>query len=96
MTYYQMERAVMCYLPQLLTQELKDRIDRNISLYDEFFTIKYNEESQEIFEFTTRLLFQEAQKNVNEADEYIDNVYGWDMTSLVLNALADERFKEGE
>lgn len=96
MTYYQLERAALKYLPNNINEELEHELSINVSNYDEFFKFKCTEETQELYAFTTMLLFQKAQNNFLKVSDYIKERYNTSVENLIFNAMADELFKEGE
>lgn len=96
MTYYQLERAVLKYLPNKINEELEHKLSINVSNYDEFFQFKCTEETQELYAFTSMLLFQKAQNNFLKVSDYIKERYNTSVENLIFNAMADELFKEGE
>lgn len=71
MTYYQIELAILKYFPNKITEELEHDISINVSNYDEFLKFKCTEETQELYSFTSMLLFQKAQENYLKVNDYI-------------------------
>lgn len=91
--YYKIERALLCYAPQKMTDEQKHDIELSISHYDEFHKCPRISKESELYNFTSMLLFQEAQNNVNNVSDYFLEKYNINIISLLLETMLNEIFK---
>lgn len=91
--YYKIERALLCYAPQKLTDEMKHDLEMSITHYDEFYKCPRSSKESELYNFTSILLFQEAQKIVNGISDYFIEKYNINITFLLLDTMLNERFK---
>ena len=91
--YYKIERALLCYAPQKLTEKQKHDIELSISHYDDFYNCPKSSKESELYNFTSMLLFQEAQNNVNNISDYFIEKYNINIISLLLETMLNERFK---
>lgn len=91
--YYKIERALLCYVPHKLTDKMQEDLDLSISHYDEFNKCHRSSEETELYDFTSMLLFQEAQKIINGINDYFIEKYNKDIYSMLFNIMLNDRFK---
>ena len=60
--YYKIERALLCYAPQKLTNDQQHDLELSVSHYDDFHNCPKSSQESALYNFTSMLLFQEAQK----------------------------------
>lgn len=91
--YYKIERALLYYVPHKMTDEQKHDIELSISHYDEFHNCPTNSKESELYNFTSMLLFQESQNNVNNVSDYFLEKYNINIISLLLETMLNDIFK---